>query len=201
MPRILLIALLSAGCSLTSSRRQTHVTSMHVFDTFSRVQGHALIDPTTAGMSLGVRCVRGWPAIPADRGLRRFVEIDAVPAQVVVHDTVTGLYWQKIGQAGGTWNAADDYCDDGVGSWGRIPQGWRMPTIVEAISLVDLRTNEAGETAALSIPNPDVMWTSTPNRAQSGHVHVNLLSGVPTGGVNGGTAHARCVSEDAPLPL
>jgi hypothetical protein len=75
----------------------------------------------------------------------------------VVNDTLTGLVWQQ--QASATtmsWLAAGNYCT-GLGS------GFRLPTIKELDSLVDLTVTSGATINQTAFPSApaDLYWAST----------------------------------------
>jgi hypothetical protein len=78
-----------------------------------------------------------------------------------VRDNVTGLVWQRGTSATGmTWDAARAYC----ASLELAGGGWRLPSIIELLSIVDSRrTGPSIDTAAFSIGTDNGwFWTSTP---------------------------------------
>lgn len=77
----------------------------------------------------------------------------------VVTDTVTGLTWQR--GKGPAWaytlSTAQGYCSSLV--LGGL-SGWRLPTIKELQSLMDVRTSAIDTTAFLNDGN-ELFWSST----------------------------------------
>lgn len=105
-----------------------------------------------------VRCVRGpdrasSPAVPPGRY--------AVGADGV-HDTKTGLTWQRaVSTQALAWDAARSYCaglDAGAGG------GWRLPTVKELLTLVDVTRATAPEIDCDAFPEAaaDEEWSATP---------------------------------------
>ena len=113
-------------------------------------------DGRSDGSDVGrVRCVRGSRCFP----INRFAMLDGG----LVRDTLTSLVWQQQASPSMTWAAAQTYCSS-AGS------GFRVPTVKELISLVDL-TVTSGETInQVAFPNMPVapFWTSSPNETSSG---------------------------------
>lgn len=87
-----------------------------------------------------------------------------------VYDTRTKLTWQRaVATSGGVsnngsynWAAAKTYCKTNAAA---LPgSGWRMPNLVEVLSLMDLKTKSGPALDTVSFPNTpnDFFWTSTP---------------------------------------
>jgi hypothetical protein len=116
-----------------------------------------------------------------------------------VHDTFTKLTWQRDGAASGlrTWAEAGSYCS---ALWLDGP-GWRLPTIVELRSIVDLsQEGPAIDPAAFpGTPAKAGGWSSTKVQGNLSYAwYVNFLSGSSgTLAVSGSppisTCHVRCV--------
>ncbi len=101
------------------------------------------------GSLSSVRCVRGSRCYPTSR---------FVAAGGLVTDTLTNLVWQQ--QASSTtmtWTAAQSYCS-AAGS------GFRLPTLKELESIVDLTVTSAPTINQTAFPNMPVKgyWTSSP---------------------------------------
>ncbi len=73
-----------------------------------------------------------------------------------VLDNVTGLVWQRDVPSGGyTWQEAKDYCAS-LSLGGR---GWRLPTRIELVSLVDFTKADPGPTIdTTAFPNAPSNW-------------------------------------------
>ncbi len=108
----------------------------------------------TKGIAL---CVRSLHVVsPQIRG-RFQVSVD----QHAVFDRLTGLTWQRQGDASGLqpYDYAQTYCHklDLLGG------GWRTPTVVELASLVDRRVQpQAIDADVFAATRPAPYWTSTP---------------------------------------
>jgi hypothetical protein len=102
-----------------------------------------------------VRCVRGSRCFP----INRFALLDGG----LVRDTLTGLVWRRQAGPSLTWAAAQTYCSS-AGS------GFRVPTVKELISLVDLTVTSGAKINQAAFPDmPETnMWTSSPNEISSG---------------------------------
>ncbi len=79
-----------------------------------------------------------------------------------VRDNVTGLVWQRdVPSAGYNWRQAKDYC-----SHLTLPGcGWRLPTRIELVSLVDFTKPSPGptiDTNAFPGTPGDAFWSSSP---------------------------------------
>jgi hypothetical protein len=128
----------------------------------------------------------------------------------IVRDTATGLYWQRQvfsnpcpGDGAGVCTAPDaaTYCASlSTNMLGGITTGWRVPTLDEALSILNYGPPNTFLDTAIFPPVPDAtFWTSTPSAHSAGAAWT-----VDTG--NGSTAVAadtsafavRCVSVDAP---
>ncbi len=97
-----------------------------------------------------------------DANLRAF---DAGTAGVLF-DEVTGLYWSmSVGPATTSFEEANAYC-------AQLPGGWRLPTRIELVSLLD--STRAGTSALVFPPefdpaladggSPPLIWTSSDYR-------------------------------------
>ena len=105
------------------------------------------------GSRYNVRCVRGSRCYPTSR----FV-VGSGSSSGLVTDTLTNLVWQQQKSATRmTWTDAQTYC----------PSGFRLPTVKELESIVDLTVNSGGPSnrpainqSAFPIP-ADIFWTSS----------------------------------------
>lgn len=101
--------------------------------------------------ALSVRCVRGARCVPTIRF--------AVLGGGMVKDNVTGLLWQQqLGPNDMAWSEALSYCST-------VGTGFRLPTVKELASLMELTAASPGATTAF----PDIaqiskraFWASTP---------------------------------------
>ncbi len=108
----------------------------------------------------------------------------------LVTDTLTKLVWQKQSSATNmTWATAQTYC----------PAGFRLPTVKELTSLVDLKVAAPGptidQTAFPGTSNVGAFWTSSPCIGQPDQVwSVFFETGaVDCADVGNSTAWVRCV--------
>lgn len=88
------------------------------------------------------------------------------PASGLVYDTRTKLTWtdpSPVTQQ--TWTGAKNYCTNLTTSNG----GWRLPTVAELSSLLDLAATSAPKIDHAAFPNTanDHYWTSTPMAGDS----------------------------------
>lgn len=85
----------------------------------------------------------------------------------VVFDKLTGLLWQRVApEQAFDWKGAKDYCAT-LKTIPGYPSGWRLPTRIELVSIVDYSTFDPAidSTAFLgTIINitPDSFWSSSP---------------------------------------
>ena len=146
------------------------------------------------GRKLGSRCAGGlvlglslavWAAAPPGR---------YTLTTVTVVDTRTMLTWQRtVSTSTYTWPNATAYCQ-GLNLLGT---GWRLPTVKELQSLVDIRAvNPAIDTTAFPSTPVDYFWSSSPHVLDAGRVWaVSFNDGsAPNGGYNpAASARVRCV--------
>jgi hypothetical protein len=113
-----------------------------------------------------------------------------------VLDTKTRLVWQQPFAASSmTWAAAKSYCAGLGTSLGA--SGWRLPTIKELQTLVDVSVAMGPSIDATYFPNAGTgnFWSSTPSTADTTAVWVlsfNASSGEGQAGMSG-TGSVRCV--------
>jgi hypothetical protein len=135
--------------------------------------------------------VAAWPlappaAMPRCYPTSRFV----VLAGGVVRDTLTQLEWQQ--QASSTtmnWAAAKAYCSS-AGS------GFRLPTVKELVSLVDLTVTSGAPINKTAFPDTpaETFWTSSPNAGSSSDAwSVDFNFGYSKIFDVGGLSRVRCV--------
>ena len=113
----------------------------------------------------------------------------------VVTDNVTGLMWQEpIAPSTYTWGDAHCYCA-GLSQAGH--NDWRLPTVIELVSLVDETIVAPGPainmTAFPSTPSA-IFWTSSPVAGGTGYAwYVNFSFGSTGFFVVNNTYQVRCV--------
>jgi hypothetical protein len=117
-------------------------------------------------------------------------EVDAEVG--TVKDLATGLTWERDGAASGKkdWNEASQYC----ATLQTAGSGWRLPTVVELISITDVKRHEPAIDESVFGPTPidDHTWSSTPAFGVPGWWMVDFELGFA--GFGGTEAHrARCV--------
>ncbi len=148
-----------------------------------------------------VRCVwsqyayEQWTSSQSPAGRYTYPD-GSVDSSQTVHDTVTGLTWQR-GAAPGTANVpdAEQYCA-GL-KLGGLESGWRLPTVKELLSVVDFGVSQpAVDQTAFPNFDPAIYWASTPfPNSNGGYWGVDFYDGSPAGPIvwATGTADVRCV--------
>ena len=133
------------------------------------------------GYGNGVRCVRGSRCYPTTRFM--------VQSDGLVLDTLTQLTWQQ--QASSTtmdWADAQTHCSSA---------GFRLPTVKELGSLVDLAIAVGATINQTAFPatSAEWFWTSSPYAGSSGYFAwgVNFGNGVSNGHNVSGNDWVRCV--------
>ncbi|NMC70187.1 MAG: DUF1566 domain-containing protein [Myxococcales bacterium] len=115
----------------------------------------------------------------------------------VVEDSLTGLVWQRAFAAGVPWAEAGDACASlGAGGLGGRTD-WRLPTIYELATLIDLgRAGPAIDTAAFpGTPTMPGWWSATPDAVRSELAWgVGFQAGELNEGPVGMPAFVRCVA-------
>jgi hypothetical protein len=110
-----------------------------------------------------------------------------------VRDTGTGLVWQRsVLSQTYTWQLAKEYCA-GL-SLGGFASGWRLPTAIELLSIVDItRANPAIDTTAFPSTPSGWFWSSSPSvyGSSAWGVDVSYGSAGPSDVSYGG--RVRCV--------
>lgn len=97
----------------------------------------------------------------------------AAPFQVgadTVLDKQTLLVWQKAVGGQATWSAAMRQCE-GLNTlgFGGVPSGWRLPTAIELLSLVDVtKRGPAIDTAAFPGTASEAFWSASTGTADGG---------------------------------
>jgi hypothetical protein len=132
------------------------------------------------------RCVRG-PSSCA--------ELDASAYSVagdLVHDRHTGLTWQRqVDHDDYAWQDANAHC----ASLGSNGGGWRLPSLRELLTLVDVTHYEPAIDASAFPDTPsEFFWSSSPSRAPPAGTAwgVNFTRGASAAGLMGNRAHVRC---------
>lgn len=103
-----------------------------------------------------------WPMPnPVATALPNPQSYDTATSGVVVRDRVTGLTWERSVDLGGRlWADAGAYCD-GLSLDGH--DDWRLPTLIELVSLVDFtQQNPSIDATAFPATPADSFWTSSP---------------------------------------
>jgi len=133
-------------------------------------------------------------------GLALTAEASAPPGRYTittdtVFDTVTGLTWQRnISPTQYTWANATTYCQN-LNLGGAV---WRLPTIKELQSLVDIRaSNPAIDLTAFPAAPAAGFWSSTqgvdPGAPAANAWLVNFANGSTPALLLTNTARVRCV--------
>ncbi len=141
------------------------------------------ISSAIIGDSYRVRCVRGSRCYPTSR----FVALSGG----LVSDTLTNLVWQR--QASTTtmkWPEAQGYCSS-MGS------GFRLPTLKELFSLVDLTVTSGATIDQIAFPNTpaySMFWSSSESPDLSGDAwFVDFTDGYSTPSIESIWYYVRCV--------
>lgn len=93
----------------------------------------------------------------------------------VVKDNVTGLLWQRVDGGEMTFDAAKKYADT-VTINGE--KGWRLPTLLEALSIVSIdKNNPALDTAYFTNTKAEYWWTSQEQPSNTTRVWVTNSGG------------------------
>jgi hypothetical protein len=115
-------------------------------------------------------------AAPAEHPATYLLELDTGPFDAgVVHDCVTGLDWTYQYSGGHTADGGAQYCAE-------LGGGWRLPILIELVSIVDFtRQDPAIDTAYFSVPsasdgNALYFWTATPSQPGA-HYRVHFADG------------------------
>lgn len=132
---------------------------------------------------------------PATTGLPNPTDYNINTGQGTVIDNVTKLMWQRsISASSFTWGDAKIYCN-GLNLAGFA--GWRLPTAIELISLVDFTKPQNTSTIdADAFPNTptDWFWTATPlAKVPTSAWIVSFGSGDSSGNDGGAMFRVRCV--------
>ncbi len=86
----------------------------------------------------------------------------------VVTDTITGLVWQRrMPLTGLSWSSAQTYCPSlSLGGWST---GWRLPTLKELQTIVDVRSVNSAIDASAFGGAPWCFWSSSLRTANTGY--------------------------------
>lgn len=126
-----------------------------------------------------------WPMPnPAGGGLPNPQAYETSMPGVVV-DKVTGLTWKQVaGPARYTQEQAIAYCA-GLG------EGWRLPTLIELVSIVDVMQSPSVDPAAFPGTVPEEHWTATGSAGSAWYV--DLENGLSNFDAPTRMGSARCV--------
>lgn len=111
-----------------------------------------------------------------------------------VRDNNTGLVWEKLPSGSGTWVDARLKCvEKNVGG----TRGWRLPSVVELVSLIDASPGAPVISVVFDGVSPVSYWSATTNAASTNTIlsvdfGSNGLVGA-TGKLNGSTLPYWCV--------
>lgn len=104
------------------------------------------------------------PPDAGDAGLPNPATYTIDTGKGLVLDTITNLTWQRnVSASSVTWEVAKNYCN-GL-DYGGYTSGWRLPTAIELVSLVDFtKANPVPTIDDVAFPNTpaDWFWTATP---------------------------------------
>jgi hypothetical protein len=145
-----------------------------------------------ATFTTGVRCVRA-PARPPTAAQGRY-EVTTETA----YDTITRLTWQRSAAADRQlWADARSYCS-GLEVGGHT---WRLPTIKELSTLLDVARSAVALDAELFAGTPGEYWSATrdgnPALPQIAWLH-EFVYGNSGGEYDSREHHVRCVASDGP---
>jgi Protein of unknown function (DUF1566) len=131
------------------------------------------------------RCARGRASCVDDEAGTYSVTADSA------HDRSTGLTWQRrVDHDNYTWPDAKARCASLDSDGG----GWRLPSLRELLTLVDVTHVEPAIDASAFPDTPsEFFWSSSPSRAPAGTAWgVNFTRGSSGAGLIGTNAHVRC---------
>jgi hypothetical protein len=147
--------------------------------------GGTFIGNDVAGLARA-RCVRG----PSSCGER---DVDAYSVREgLVHDNYTGLTWQRgVEHDNYTWQDAAARCSSVTSNGG----GWRLPSLRELLTLVDVTHYDPATDASAFPDTPsELFWSSSAAQAPAGTAWgVNFTRGSSGAGFIVAKAHVRCV--------
>jgi len=131
------------------------------------------------------RCVRGPPSCTDLEGSAFSLEGD------IAHDKYTELNWRRaVEHDNYTWEDAKSFCATLKASGG----GWRLPSLRELLTLVDV-THFEPATDALAFPNTptELFWSSSPSLSPAGTAWgVKFTRGSSAAATVDTKAHVRC---------
>jgi hypothetical protein len=113
--------------------------------------------------------------------------------EIPLKDSVTGLLWQRnVDSTPRKWPDASSYCSS-LSLAGL--SGWRLPTAIELLSIVDLgRHNPAIDTETFPMPAVTGFWSSSPCvRAPTFEWYLEFRSGTLADNGPGASYSVRCV--------
>ena len=118
----------------------------------------------------------------------------SIPGDGTVHDTKTGLVWQRAVAPGSyTWSQAGSYC----GGLSLAGTGWRLPSVKELMTLVDFTVASGATIDATAFPNTPAnwFWSSSPmvTGNPSTEWSVNFGNGRTAESDVGPASQVRCV--------
>jgi hypothetical protein len=131
------------------------------------------------------RCVRG-PSSCGERDVGAYSVTEDL-----VHDKYTGLTWQRgVEHDNYTWQDANARCSSVASNGG----GWRLPSLRELLTLVDVtRYDPAIDASAFPDTPSELFWSASPARATAGTAWgVNFTRGSSGAGFVVTKAHVRC---------
>jgi len=141
-----------------------------------------------------------WPMPTAPGlGLPNARHYDTAESETVV-DLVTGLVWQAaVPEETFTWQEAADHCTE-LRLGGR--DGYRLPTRIELVSLLDLeRTEPAIDTTAFPETPGEWFWSSSSSAEEPTRAwYAYFYFGYPDVGEQESTFRVRCVASPAEKP-
>lgn len=124
------------------------------------VFSNGITDPAALGNTYYIRCVRSGN-IPISQGYTDETGATLIGGSTQVKDTATGLIWERgISPTTHTRASASSYCS-GLTLGG---QSWRLPTVRELSTLMDLSKTSAPtiDTSAFPSMPTNFLWSSTP---------------------------------------
>lgn len=143
-----------------------------------------------SGVGATFACGFPMPNAPG-LGLPHSAAYDIARPGVVV-DQVTGLLWDRRPLPAGSQGDAAEAC---AGSAVAGSRDWRLPSVIELISLVDLSRSDPSVDASVFAGTPNApLWTSTPVADREGTFWFVHFSNGGAGNAPGATPlAARCV--------
>jgi len=132
------------------------------------------------------------PDLPDAAELPNQMAYDAGPdGSTTVFDEVTGLTWERSGDAGaGSIDEARAHCATLT-----LGNGWRLPTRIELVSIVDFTASPAINSTAFPGTHPQEYWTSSAVPSDAGtqqYWTVSFANGL-VDNTSGSAQYVRCV--------